>query len=315
MSASDGLGDTSGGSVALDIAITGSSGLIGRALMSLLENRGHRVHPIVRTPPKEHQIGWRPDAGHIDHRRLEGLDAIIHLAGENIADRRWTPAQMTRIRASRVAGTDLLARTLAGLDRPPRTLLSASAIGYYGDAGDRLLDETADAGTGFLAEVGQAWENATRPAAEAGIRVAVMRTGVVLSPTGGALAKMLPVFRAGLAGRLGSGRQWMSWISLDDAVGAIHHLLLDDVSGPVNLVAPAPVTNAEFTRTLARLLRRPAFLPVPAVALRIVVGRLADEALLASTRVLPGRLLEQGYAFHHPTLHEALQNVLERQTQ
>ena len=315
MSASDGLADTSGGSVALDIAITGSSGLIGRALTSLLENRGHRVHPIVRTPPKEHQIGWRPDAGHIDHRRLEGLDAIIHLAGENIVDRRWTPAQMTRIRASRVAGTDLLARTLAGLDRPPRTLLSASAIGYYGDAGDRLLDETADAGTGFLADVGQAWEDATRPAAEAGIRVAVMRTGVVLSPTGGALAKLLPVFRAGLAGRLGSGRQWMSWISLDDAVGAIHHLLLDDVSGPVNLVAPAPVTNAEFTQTLARLLRRPAFLPVPAVALRIVVGRLADEALLASTRVLPGRLLEQGYAFHHPTLHEALQNVLERQTQ
>jgi hypothetical protein len=281
----------------------------------LLQNRGHRVHPIVRTPPEEHQIGWRPDAGHIDHRRLEGLDAIVHLAGENIANHRWTPAQMVRIRASRVAGTDLLARTLAKLDRPPRTLLSASAIGYYGDAGDTPLDESADAGTGFLAEVGQAWEAATRPAAEAGIRVAVMRTGVVLSPTGGALAKMLPVFRAGLAGPLGSGRQWMSWISLDDAVGAIHHLLLEDVSGPVNLVAPTPVTNAEFTRTLARLLRRPAFLPVPALALRIAVGRLADEALLASARVYPHRLLEQGYAFHHPTVREALLHVLERQKQ
>ncbi len=314
MSPSDGLADTSGRSAALQIAITGSSGLIGRAVTSFLQNRGHRVHAIVRTPPTEHQIGWRPDAGHVDGKRLEGLDAIIHLAGENIADRRWTQAQMTRIQASRVVGTDLLARTLAGLDRPPKTLLSASAIGYYGDAGDRLLDETADAGTGFLAELGQAWEDATRPAAGAGIRVAVLRTGVVLSPAGGALAKMLPIFRTGLAGPLGSGRQWMSWISLDDAVGAINHLLLGDVSGPVNLVAPTPVTNAEFTRTLASILRRPAFLPVPALALRIAVGRLADEALLASARVHPGRLLEQGYAFHHPTLREALLHVLERPT-
>lgn len=314
MSPSNVLADTSGTSAALHIAITGSSGLIGRALTSFLRNHGHRVHPIVRTPPKEHQIGWRPDAGHIDHKSLEGLDAIIHLAGENIADRRWTTAQMARIRESRVAGTELLARTLAGLDRPPRTLLSASAIGYYGDAGDSLLDETASAGTGFLAEVGQAWEDATRPAAGAGIRVALMRTGVVLSPAGGALAKMLPVFRTGLAGPLGSGRQWMSWISLDDAVGAIHHLLLGEESGPVNLVAPTPVTNAEFTRTLAGILRRPAFLPVPAVALRIAIGRLADEALLASARVHPGRLLDQGYSFHHPTLREALLHVLERQT-
>ena len=299
----------------LDIAITGSTGMIGRALTAFLRSGGHRVHPIVRTPPRETEIGWRPDEGHIDQPRLEGLDAVIHLAGENIADRRWTPSQMTRIRTSRVAGTDLLARTLARLDRPPRTLLTASAIGYYGDTGDKPLDESADAGTGFLAELARDWEEAAAPAAEAGIRVVAMRTGVVLGPTGGALGKMLPIFRAGLAGRLGSGRQWMSWISLDDAVGAIHHLILGDVSGPVNLVAPTPVTNAEFTRILARLLRRPALFPVPAPALRIVVGRMADEALLASTRVHPGQLLEQGYAFDHPTLLQALQHVLGYQPQ
>jgi len=293
--------------------MTGSTGLIGRAATSTLRSRGHRVRAIVRTPPKEDQIGWRPDEGRIDQQGLEGLDAVIHLAGENIADRRWTTAQMARIRESRVAGTDLLARTLARLDRPPRTFLSASAIGYYGDAGDTVLDETAGAGTGFLSELAQTWENATSPAAEAGIRVSLMRTGVILSPTGGALAKMLPIFRAGLAGRLGSGRQWMSWISLDDAVGAILHLLLlGDASGPVNLVAPTPVTNAEFTRTLAGLLRRPALLPVPALALCIAVGRMADDALLASTRVQPGQLLEQGYAFQHPTLRQALQHVLGR---
>ena len=315
MSPSDGLADSSGGPAQLDIAITGSTGLIGRAVTSDLRNRGHRVRPIVRTPPKEHQIGWRPDEGHIDQPPLEGVDAVIHLAGENIADRRWTPDQMARIRESRVVGTDLLARALARLDRPPTTLLSASAIGYYGDAGDTPLDETAAAGTGFLAELTRAWEDAAAPAAEAGIRVVVMRTGVVLSPTGGALAKMLPIFRAGLGGRLGSGRQWMSWISLDDAVGAIHHLLRGAVSGPVNLVAPAPVTNAEFTRTLAGLLRRPAIFPVPAAALRLAVGRMADEALLASARVQPGRLLEQGYAFNHPTLPRALQHVLAHQAQ
>jgi len=297
----------------LDIAMTGSTGMIGRALTAFLHSGGHRVHPIVRTPPKETEIGWQPEEGRIDQPRLEGLDAVIHLAGENIADRRWTPAQMNRIRGSRVVGTDLLARTLARLDRPPRMLLSASAVGYYGDAGDTPLDETAAAGTGFLAELARAWEEATAPAAEAGIRVALMRTGVVLDPTGGALAKMLPIFRAGLGGRLGSGRQWMSWISLDDAVGAIHHLLTSDASGPVNLVAPAPVTNAEFTQTLAGLLQRPALFPVPAPALRIVVGRMADEALLASTRVHPGRLLELGYAFNHPTLPQALEQVLRRQ--
>lgn len=312
MPALHGSGDDSGGTRALDIAVTGSTGLIGNALTSVLERRGHRVYPVVRTPPQDGQIGWRPDDGHIDRQGLEGLDAVVHLAGENIADRRWTTAQMTRIRESRVVGTDLLARTLASLDRPPRALLSGSAIGYYGDAGDTTLDETAGAGAGFLAEVGQAWEAATRPAAKAGIRVALMRTGVVLSPAGGALAKMLPVFRAGLAGPLGSGRQWMSWISLDDAVGAILHLLLDDASGPVNLVAPTPVTNAEFTRTLAGVLGRPAFFPAPAPLLRIAVGRMADEALLASARVHPGQLLEQGYAFLHPTLRQALQHVLGR---
>jgi NAD dependent epimerase/dehydratase family enzyme len=272
----------------LDIAMTGSRGMIGRALTAFLRSGGHRVHPIVRTPPKETEIGWQPEEGHIDQPRLEGLDAVIHLAGENIADRRWTSAQMNRIRASRVVGTDLLARTLARLDRPPRMLLSASAVGYYGDAG-------------------------AAPAAEAGIRVTLMRTGVVLDPTGGALAKMLPIFRAGLGGRLGSGRQWMSWISLEDAVGAIYHLLTSDVSGPVNLVAPAPVTNTEFTQTLAGLLKRPALFPVPAPALRIVVGRMADEALLASARVHPGRLLELGYAFNHSTLPQALEQVLRRQ--
>ena len=315
MSGSDSAEDAKRGDPVLKIAITGSTGMIGTALTAFLESGGHRVHPIVRTPPKELEIGWRPEEGRIDQLGPERLDAVIHLAGENIAERRWTHPQMTRIRASRVASTDLLARTLARLDNPPKALLSASAIGYYGDAGDTPLDESAGPGTGFLAELVQDWEKAAAPAAEAGIRVVTLRTGVVLSPTGGALAKMLPIFRAGLAGRLGSGRQWMSWISLDDAVGAIHHLLSGDVSGPVNLVAPQSVTNAEFTRTLAALLRRPALFPVPAPILRIAVGRMADEALLASARVHPRTLLEQGYAFDHPTLLEALQHVLGRQPQ
>ncbi len=297
------------------VAITGATGLVGRALTAYLESAGHRVRPIVRTNPGDDAIGWRPDAGIIDREAMEGLDAVVHLAGENIAGGRWTRRRMQRIRDSRVVGTNLLARTIAGLERPPACLISASAIGIYGNAGNTILDESAPPGTGFLATLGRDWEAATGPARDAGVRVALMRTGIVLTPGGGALAKMLPLFRAGLGGPLGNGRQWMSWVSLDDAVRALGWAIGDEaMAGPVNLASPNPVTNAEFTRTLAATLNRPAIIPAPAWGLRAAVGRMADEALLASARVEPARLRTRGFPFRHPTLAVALGHVLGRAT-
>lgn len=255
------------------------------------------------------QIAWDPVGGRIDASAIEGIDGVIHLAGENIAAGRWTAARKARIRDSRVRGTRLIAGTLARLSRKPQFLISASAIGYYGSRGDEILVEDSAAGTGFLAGVCREWETATLPARDAGIRVAYLRTGVVLSSTGGALTRLLPIFRLGLGGQLGSGRQFMSWIALDDVVAAIAHVLTQDVRGPVNLTAPDPVTNREFTATLGRLLRRPTPFPVPAAILRIALGEMADE-LLGSQRAHPARLLDTGYAFRHPELEQGLRQAL-----
>ena len=262
------------------------------------------------TAPSPDQIVWDPGLGRIDASALEGLDAVIHLAGETIAGR-WTAAKKARIRESRVLGTRAIAGVLAALGRKPGVLVCASATGYYGDRGEEILVEDSQPGSGFLAEVVRAWEAATAPARDAGIRVVHLRSGVVLSPNGGALGGLLPVFRLGLGGRLGSGRQFMPWITLDDEVGAIVHALTrDDLRGPVNFVSPHAVMNREFTATLGRALRRPALCAVPAPMLRLALGELGGE-LLASQRVHPARLLNSGYAFRYPELETALHHLLQ----
>lgn len=305
------------------IALSGAGGLVGSALAPFLTTGGHRVLPLVRpnaeptAPPSwatGEAIAWRPDRGldapeSIGHR----LDAVVHLAGESIASGRWTAARKERLRSSRVDATRHLVRSLARLDPPPRTLVCASAIGYYGSRGDTPLDESSARGDGFLAELSEAWEAAAAEAATAGIRLVVLRFGIILSPAGGALAKMLPAFRLGVGGRLGSGRQIMSWVSIDDAIGAVHRAVLDDrLQGPLNVVAPNPVTNEEFTKTLARALRRPAILPLPAGAARLAFGQMADEMLLASARVEPRRLTDMGFRFDDPELAGTLDRLLGR---
>jgi uncharacterized protein (TIGR01777 family) len=251
--------------------------------------------------------------GTIDASALAGVDAVVNLGGEGIGDHRWTEAQKRRIRDSRVTGTTVLAEAMAALEPRPSVLLNASAVGYYGDRGDEVLTEASGPGTGFLSEVVQAWEGATRPAAAAGIRTACFRTGIVLAADGGALAKQLPLFRFGLGGRLGSGTQWLPWIALEDEVGAIVHLLTADVEGPVNLAAPDPVTNATFTEVLGRVLGRPSFLAVPAFGPRLLLGReLADELLFSSARMVPEKLRASGYQFALPELEGALRSVLDR---
>ncbi len=301
----------------MKIIVTGSTGLVGRALVRSLLSEGHAVTRLVRgesqtfSAPGTSAVRWDPERGSIDAAALEGHDGAVHLAGESIATR-WSAAQKARILESRVKGTTLLAETLAKLSQPPEVLVSGSGINFYGDRGDEILTEASRSGGGFLAEVCRQWEAATAPASDAGIRVALLRTGIVLSGGGGALGKMLLPFRLGLGGRMGSGTQWMSWISIEDEVGAIVHLLGDGApSGPVNATSPNPVTNAEFSKALAEVLRRPAVLPVPATALRAVLGRgMADELLLGSMRVLPTRLLDSGYTFRTPDLRPALQRVL-----
>ena len=305
--------DEGTGAHGLRIAMTGASGLIGASLTSLLRAAGHAVIPLVRRAPRHGEIGWDPAAGRIDSAALEGLDAVVHLAGESIGDRRWTAARKRRILESRTQGTGLLAGALAQLGRRPAILISASAIGYYGDRGDERLDERSAPGEGFLPLVTRAWEAATAPAEAAGIRVVRTRFGIVLSAEGGALARMLPPFRAGLGGRLGSGDQYMSPVSLDDLVAAVHHCIQDArLRGPVNVTCPEPVTNQAFTRTLAAVLHRPAILPVPRVALRLALGEMVDELLFASARVEPAALLASGYRFRHPTVESALRHVLAR---
>lgn len=295
------------------IAISGASGLVGTAVARALQSGGHRVVRLVRRPPTAGEVRWDPAGGTIDAAGLEGVDGVVHLAGESIADGRWTSERKRRIRDSRVEGTRLLAETLGRLTRKPAVLVSASAIGIYGDRGDEELDEASATSRGFLAEVGRAWEAATADAAAAGIRVVLPRLGIVLAPDGGALARMLPPFRLGLGGPLGPGTQWMSWITLEDIVRVILAALeRPALSGPVNAVAPAPVTNAEFTRLLAAAVHRPAIFPVPALALEVLFGEMAREALLASQRVIPRKLAAAGFVFGDPVLGPALRQVVSR---
>ena len=296
----------------MDIAITGSTGLIGTALTTSLRTEGHRVVRVVRRASAgPDEISWDPELDRLDPGDFEGIHAVVHLAGEGIAEHRWTTAQKQRIEASRTRSTDLLARTLAAASGGPRVLVSGSAIGYYGDRADEILTEDSASGDGFLAGVCRAWEAATAPAADAGVRVAIIRTGIVLDPHGGVLAKQLPLFKAGLGGRIGDGRQYMSWIALADHVRAVHWLLEHDLAGPVNLTAPEPVTNREFTKALAAALRRPAMVPVPGFGPKVLFGsQLVDELLLASQRVLPSRLTDAAFTFDCPTLDLALRAAL-----
>jgi uncharacterized protein (TIGR01777 family) len=297
----------------MKILITGSSGLVGSALTSCLRNSGHQVTRLVRSAEAlgTADLYWEPANGVLNLEILEEFDAIIHLAGDNLADGRWTDCKKARIRASRLVSTRLLCDTLTSLAHPPRVLASASAVGFYGDRAAEILTEESSAGIGFLAEVCQDWEAATAPAAQKGIRVVLMRFGVVLSAQGGALAKMLLPFKLGLGGRIGHGEQYWSWIALDDVVGAIVHALGNEqLSGPVNFVSPQPVTNREFTETLGNVLARPTFCAVPAFAARLALGEMADAALLASTRVQPMKLLAAGYQYRHPQLAEALRQTL-----
>jgi uncharacterized protein len=299
----------------MDIAVTGSTGLIGTRLVESLEAHGHRVLRLVRpgsaSPDADH-APWDPATGSIDAAALEGIDAVVHLAGEGIAERKWTPEQKERILRSRTDGTTLLAETIAKLDRPPSTFLSGSAVGFYGETGDRVTDETGPPGSDFTASVCIDWEASAAAAADAGIRTAFLRTGIVLDDRGGALAKQLPFFRAGLGGRAGSGKQYLSWISLSDEIRAIEFLLGSDLAGPVNLTAPNPVSNSEFTRTLGHVLGRPTTI-LPMFGPRLLYGReLADSLLLTSQRVVPAALGGAGFAFDHPELEGALRSILDR---
>ncbi|MEO6120607.1 MAG: TIGR01777 family oxidoreductase [Acidimicrobiales bacterium] len=297
----------------MHIAVSGSSGLIGSALMARLKADGHHVRRLVRGVAGAGEVAWDPAGGTVDEAALAGTEAMVHLAGEGIGRRRWSAEQKRRIRDSRVTGTTTLCQALARLDPPPSVLVSGSAVGWYGDRGEEELNEDSAPGTGFLAEVCRDWEAATAPADAAGVRVVHIRTGVVQSPAGGALAKQLPLFRLGLGGPLGRGRQYQSWISLDDEVGAIiHALTTPSLSGPVNLVAPNPVTGADFARSLGRVLHRPAMLSVPRAAMAVPFGRELVAELLSSQRALPKRLEASGYVFAHPELEGALRHLLGR---
>ncbi|WP_436793040.1 TIGR01777 family oxidoreductase [Actinospongicola halichondriae] len=293
------------------IAITGSSGLLGTALRGRLTADGHEVVRIVRREAGASEVRWDPSAGSIDAAGLEGLDGVVNLAGAGIGDERWSDERKRVLVTSRTESTDLLARTLAACARPPKVLLSGSAIGFYGDRGDEELTEDSTPGDGFLSELCVAWEAATGPAEAAGIRTAHLRTGIVLSADGGALAKMLLPFKLGIGGRLGSGQQWMSWISIDDHVRAMTHLLTAEVHGPVDLTAPEPARNIEFTKALGRELGRPTILPIPRIGPRLLLGKeLAQALLYESQRVKPSVLERSGFSFRHATIEDALAAVL-----
>ena len=299
----------------MKILISGSHGLVGSALARSLTEDGHEVARLVRhqSTPGSFEIEWHPNQGRIDPQRLEGFDAVVHLAGESIASGRWNDEKKRSIRESRTKGTLLLSETLARLAHPPSVFISASAIGYYGDRGDELLIETSAPGNDFLASVCVEWEQATRPASEKGIRTVLARFGIILDQNGGALAKMLTPFRMGIGGRVGNGRQWMSWIALDDVIGALKFLMRDKaVNGPVNFVAPRPVTNAEFTRTLGRTLARPTIFPIPEFGVRLAFGEMGDALLLSSQKVEPTVLENRGFAFYWPRLEPALDHLLRR---
>ncbi len=297
----------------MKILVTGSTGLVGSALIPVLEAKGHQIVRLVRTAPKnrETEIFWDIEKGTLNADELEGIDAAVHLAGENLAEGRWTEEKKRRILESRAKGTRLLSEALAKLKRKPQVLVSASAVGFYGNRGDELLTEQSSSGSDFVSEVCREWELATQPAAQAGVRVVNLRFGVIFSRESGALKKMLFPFKMGVGGKLGSGQQYMSWITVDDAVGVIEFAIENEsLRGPVNAVAPDAVTNKEFTKALGSALSRPTIFPVPKFAARLVFGEMADETLLSSQRVEPQRLKEEGYAFKYPEIKSALKHVL-----
>ncbi|WP_010584317.1 TIGR01777 family oxidoreductase [Schlesneria paludicola] len=300
----------------MKILVTGATGLVGSELVPFLTRQGNDVYRLTHSKPKEaNDIVWDPAHNQLPKARIEGTEAIVHLAGENIAGKRWNPKVKEELRRSRLDGTKLLCETIASMQAPPKTLICASAIGYYGNRGSELLNETSAPGTGFLADLCKDWEAACEPARVKGIRVVNIRIGVILTPKGGALAKMLPPFKMGVGGIMGSGNQYWSWISIDDVVGVIQHCLANEkISGPVNTTAPCPVTNYEFTKALGAVVGRPTFIPMPAFAARLALGEMADNLLLASARVMPNRLSETGYPFRHPALEPALQYLLHTNT-
>ncbi|MEP6743277.1 MAG: TIGR01777 family oxidoreductase [bacterium] len=296
----------------MKILVSGSHGLVGTALIKALESDGHEISRLVRHyPSTPAEIEWSPDRYSIQLARLEGFDAVVHLAGESIAEGRWSDEKKKQIRESRVKGTRLLGDALANLSKPPKSFVCASAIGYYGDRADELLTEKSQPGNDFLSAVCVEWENATALAAEKGIRTVNCRFGIILDKDGGALKKMLPPFRMGVGGKIGSGKQWMSWIALADVVGGIKFALANNsLSGPVNFVAPNPVTNVEFTKTLGKALSRPTLFPIPTFGIRLLFGEMADALLLSSQRVTPAVLHTAGYSFQFAQLDAALRHIL-----
>lgn len=294
----------------MKLVIAGASGFLGKALVTDLRGHGHQVDTLVRRPPaSESEFEWHPERGELDPQLLAGADAVVCLSGAGVADKRWSDAYRQVLVQSRLQPTSTIAGALAGLppELRPGSFVSASAIGYYGERGDQPLPESATAGTGFLADLVRRWEAATEPAGQAGVRVVMLRTGLVLSSTGGLMKRLVPLFKLGAGGKLGSGRQYQSWITLADEIGAIRHALqTEQLEGPVNLVGPEPVPNAEFSKALAATLHRPAVLPAPAFGLRLVLGQFADEGVLVSQRVLPEKLLASGYRFEHADLRSAL---------
>jgi uncharacterized protein (TIGR01777 family) len=298
----------------MDVVVSGASGLIGTALRRSLAGDGHRVIALVRrAPASADEIRWDPTGGELDPGALEGADAVVHLAGAGIADKRWTPERKRLVLESRTKGTGLLAGALAKLDRPPAAFVSGSAVGYYGDGGDEILTEESPRGDVFLSELCEAWEAAAAPAADAGIRTARIRTGLVLTSEGGPLAKLLPLFKLGVGGRMGGGREWWSWISLTDHVRAMRFLIDHDVSGPVNLTAPNPVRNAELTKVLGRVLHRPTLFPVPSFGPKLLLGKdLAHQLLFLSQRITPTVLEGSGFTFEHADVETGLRAELNR---
>ena len=297
----------------MNILISGASGLIGTELSSHLERAGHRVTRLVRRPAGTNEILWNPAQGQLDPASIEGTEAVIHLSGASIGDKRWTNSYKKEILESRTLSTSLLARTIASLNKKPEVFLSGSAIGIYGARDDTALDEASTLGDSFLADVCKQWESAATPAIQAGIRTVFIRTGIVLTPKGGALKKQLPLFKVGLGGKFAGGKQWQSWITLDDEVRAIEFLLKAQISGAVNLTAPNPVTNSEFTSTLARVLHRPALLPIPSFGPKLLLGgELAESLLLTGQRVIPSVLIANGFTFSHDHLEEALRSLLNK---
>ena len=297
----------------MKIIISGASGLIGKPLVANLRKHGHEVVQLVRRAPQANQSQWNPSAGQLDVAVLEGCDAVIHLSGAGIGDRRWTAKYKQELVESRTKSTSLLATTIAKCNKKPSVFLSGSAIGIYGARGDEELTELSSHGDSFLAEICKQWEAAAKPAVDAGVRTVFLRTGIVLTPLGGALKKQLPLFKLGLGGKFGDGRAWQSWISLDDELAAIEHLLTAKVSGAVNLTAPNPVTNADFTTALARALKRLAILPIPKFGPKLLLGgELADALLFTGQRVMPIELQKSGFAFQHPTIDVALRALLNK---